>query len=115
MRRIRGMKSWQMTRRRVLERDGHRCTYGLYAEDDARGLPPDEHGALPGARRCAARRRLDAHHIEPIEELLERGGDPFDEDGCRTLCNDHHNAVDAARRRSKRAEEDDVPEFADPS
>jgi hypothetical protein len=113
MRRIRGMKSWQQTRRAVLERDGHQCTFGLYDGDDARGLPIDEHGPLPGARRCAARRRLDAHHIEPIRELLERHGDPFDPQGCRTLCSDHHNALDAARRRRLRDEED-VPEFADP-
>lgn len=113
MRRIRGTKTWQNTRRAVLERDGHRCTYGLYEGDDKRGLPADEQGPLPAQRRCAARRRLDAHHVVPIAELLEQGGDPFDERGCRTLCTDHHHAVDAARRRRSRDAED-VAEIEDP-
>lgn len=116
MRRIRSTASWQRCRRNVIERDHHQCTYGLYDEDDQRGLPLDETGSLPGGRRCGARRRLDAHHIIPVEQLLAEHGDPCDEDNCRTLCNDHHAAVEAARRRRERdAEEAGVREYEEPS
>lgn len=86
--RIRSSARWKKTVARVLERDGYRCTYGLYEGDDSRGLP------LGG---CRARRRLDVHHRTPIED----GGDAFDEENLRTLCNRHHAIVEAVYRQSK--------------
>lgn len=97
--RIRSGKRWQTVRARVLNRDGHRCTFGLYDdEDDARGVP---------AGGCRARLQLDVHHRVPIED----GGDPFDEANLRTLCDDHHAVAEAAYRKERDAEEEAVAEF----
>lgn len=96
--RIRSGKRWKRAAAWVLERDGHRCTYGNYPEDDTRGLT---------SAGCLARHGLDVHHRIPIEN----GGDPFDETNLRTLCDDHHAVVEAAYRKERDAEEEAVTEF----
>lgn len=97
--RIRSGKRWKIARTWVLERDGNRCTYGNYQEDDTRGLTRGG---------CRATRGLDVHHRIPIED----GGDPFDEDNLRTLCDGHHAVTEAAYRKEHRGQDEEaVTEF----
>lgn len=95
---IRSTRRWKLTVERILNRDGHRCTYGNYDEDDVRGLTTGG---------CRARKKLGVHHRVPIED----DGDPFDEENLRTLCADHHAVVEAAYRKGKRDGEEAVVEF----
>lgn len=97
-RRIRSTARWKATAARILERDGHRCTFGLYDEDDDRGVP---------AGGCRARQGLDVHHRTPIED----GGDPYDEANLRTLCDHHHAATEVAYRRRKETDDGEAREF----
>jgi 5-methylcytosine-specific restriction endonuclease McrA len=70
---------WSNTKRRILKRDGHRCTEVVDGPD--------------GARRCEAIDELEVHHEIP----LELGG-TNDDDNLRTRCRPHHLA-----RHGKRA------------
>lgn len=96
--RLRSGKRWQAIRAWVLERDGNRCTFGLYDEDEQRGTP---------AGGCRRRHGLDVHHRIPIED----GGDPFDEANLRTLCDDHHAVIEAALRKERDDAQEAVTEF----
>lgn len=77
--------NWSAIRARILQRDGHRCTW-------------IEHG-----QRCAER-GTDVDHIRP--------GDDHDDANLRTLCQTHHKAKSSseggkasARKRAKRTRE----------
>lgn len=98
--RIRSSARWKRVAARILVRDGHRCTFGLYDEDDARGVP---------AGGCRARLGVDVHHRVPIED----GGDPFDDANLRSLCERHHASVEQAYRAAKEDDrgEAEVVEF----
>lgn len=96
--RIRSSARWQRVRARILDRDGHRCTYGLYDEDDLRGIPRGG---------CRARHGLDVHHRTPIED----GGDPYDDANLRSLCSRHHSVVERNYRQSKEATDGEAVEF----
>ena len=66
-------RRWAATRRAVFERDGWRCV------------------------RCGRAGRLEADHVIPLE--WEPGQDPYDLDGCQTLCRSCHIAKTAAENR----------------
>lgn len=57
-------RRWGATRRAVFDRDGWRCV------------------------RCGRAGRLECDHIAPLE--WDPGQDPYDPDGCQTLCRDCH-------------------------
>ena len=67
-------RRWAMTRRRVFVRDGFRCV------------------------RCGLPGRLECHHVVPLDVDPEK--DPYDADGCVTLCKAHHVA-EHGRHRSE--------------
>lgn len=68
--------NWSSIRRRILDRDGHRCTW-------------TEHG-----HRCTETTRLEVDHA----------GDPNDhtDDNLRTLCHPHHSRHTAAQSAAGR-------------
>ena len=68
-------RRWDAVRRRVLERDGWRCT------------------------KCGRPGRLEVHHLTP----LHRGGDPWAMSNLETLCRGCH--IEAGRRKPTPAEE----------
>ncbi len=72
-------KAWQITRALVFKRDGYRC------------------------RRCSRPDRRECDHIVPLWQ--DPGQDPFDIDGCQTLCVDCHHAKTRNEAR-KRADKD---------
>lgn len=67
---------WRITRRRALERDGHRCTVSRLLGGVCSDGP------------------LHAHHIVPVGE----GGQAFDLDNVGTTCAAHHPQWEALRR-----------------
>lgn len=67
---------WQIAQRRVLRRDGSRCSVAR----------------LLGGR-CTD--RLDVHHLVPVSE----GGGFLAEDNLITACSSHHPMLEALRRR----------------
>lgn len=96
-RRIRSTVRWHRAKQRVLERDDHRCTYGTYEVDDKRGVF--------GGERCAARKRLDVHHVIPLED----DGEAYADENLRTLCTRHHGVVQADYERRKHGEDEAEP------
>ena len=66
-------RRWEQVRRRVLRRDGWRCT------------------------KCAKAGRLEVHHQVP----LHRGGEPWALSNLATLCRDCHIRLTAAENRRK--------------
>jgi 5-methylcytosine-specific restriction endonuclease McrA len=92
--RVRSTQRWKRTRERILNRDGHRCTFGLYLEDDAQGVP---------GGWCKAKKKIDVHHRVPIED----DGDPYDDDNLRTLCKRHHEIDERAYRQRKEERDED--------
>ena|SRR6188508_3881276 len=66
--------TWEVTRARVIARDGNRCTVSWL---------------LGGA--CSE--TLDVHHLIPREE-----GGTDDDDNLITACHSHHPVVEAVRR-----------------
>lgn len=89
---IRNTARWHRARDRALDRDQHRCTYGL---------EHGEHFWMPDGR-CPVTDGVDVHHRTPIED----GGAPFDDRNLRTLCSTHHHRKEEEHRRAKR---DEVP------
>jgi 5-methylcytosine-specific restriction endonuclease McrA len=72
---------WRRIRLEVIARDGGQCVL------------------------CGSSERLTADHYPvPVIALLETGGDPFDADGCRTLCGSCSGCEDG-KRQGKRAVE----------
>lgn len=88
---------WIAVRPRVIENDGHRCTFVLTG------------------RRCAANAALEVHHEVKLRILWERAGKPqrggpgwrkfigmaTDEKNLRTLCPRHHKEVDTTVERAR--------------
>ena len=68
-------KRWRRTRRAVFARDGHRCCW------------------------CGSPGRLECDHIEPLWRTPTQN--PYDPDGCQTLCRGCHIAKTAAERRHR--------------
>ena len=67
-----GTRRWRWVRRVVLDRDGWKCT------------------------KCGRVGRLEVHHRQSIRRT---DADPFDPDGCETLCRVcHFRAHDKARK-----------------
>ena len=66
-------RCWYVTRRAVFERDGWRCV------------------------QCGRAGPLECDHVTPLER--EPGQDPFDPDGCQTLCRACHIEKTAAENR----------------
>lgn len=85
-RKIRSSALWQAARKRVLARDGNRCTFGTRI------------GERYWNGRCPVVIQLDVHHVVPIED----GGAALDEANLRTLCSTHHRQLEAALRRERR-------------
>lgn len=67
-------RRWAATRRTVFDRDGWRCV------------------------RCRRAGRLECDHVIPLER--DPGQDPYDPDGCQTLCRDCH--VEKTRAENRR-------------
>ena len=68
-------RRWAQMRRAVFERDGYRCV------------------------RCGRPGRLECDHVIPLER--ESGQDPYDPDGCQTLCRRCH--IEKTRQENRRA------------
>ena len=66
-------RRWQRVRSAVFERDGHRC------------------------RNCGKAGRLECDHVVPLAEDPDQ--DPYDPDGCQTLCRSCHIAKTAGENR----------------
>ena len=66
-------RRWVAVRRAVFERDGFRCV------------------------RCGGAGRLECDHVVPLER--EPGQDPYDPDGCQTLCRQCHIGKTRAENR----------------
>lgn len=77
---------WQQTRRRALDRVGHRCQ------------------AIENGDRCPEVLRLNGHHDYPggVEQMLADGADPFDERFVVMLCGRHHRQVEEWLRQQNR-------------
>ena len=65
---------WAIVRRQVFERDGDRC------------------------KRCGRAGRLECDHVTPLQR--EPAQDPYDPDGCQTLCRRCH--VEKTRKENRR-------------
>ena len=64
---------WARTRKKVFLRDGHRCVI------------------------CAKAGRLECDHIVPL--AVDPDQDPYDPDGCQTLCRSCHFRKTASENR----------------
>jgi hypothetical protein len=72
---------WPRSRQATFDRDGHTCVdCGRHQTE----LGPNE--------------RLVADHVEGLEAILERDGDPFDVDECATRCSTCSGRKDGGRR-----------------
>ena len=68
-------RRWARVRRAVFARDGWRC------------------------RECGTAGRLECDHVVPLD--TEPDQDPYDIDGCQTLCRSCHIAKTAAENRGE--------------
>ena len=66
-------RRWAAVRRQVFRRDGYRCV------------------------KCRQAGRLECDHIVPLHE--DPAQDPYDPDGCQTLCRTCHIAKTAGENR----------------
>ena len=67
-------RRWQATRRAVFQRDAYRC------------------------RNCGRAGRLEADHVIPLH--VDAGQNPYDPDGCQTLCRRCH--IEKTRQENRR-------------
>ena len=79
-RRIWDSPRWRKVRRQVWRRDGFRC---VDCGRHRRELKPNE--------------TLIADHVEGLQRILERGGDPFDPTLCATRCSTCSGRKDGGR------------------
>ena len=68
-----GSRRWQETRKATFERDDYTCVI------------------------CGKSGNICDHYPLPLIDLIQAGGDPYDPDGCRTLCAVCSGHVDGAR------------------